>query len=126
MTCIGAVVWDGIWYPSTGTVHGLPSFGFRAAPTGLATRRQLRAAGLCPGGNGPVAVLTWRRGRRFAWLYRVDVARPKRVPSVAQLAALGRAMAVRRVCLSCGEDAGYVLPTSERRCCAPVEERPAA
>jgi hypothetical protein len=110
------VVWDGIWYPSVGRVFGLPAFRFRAAPSGLATRRQLRAAGLCPGGQEPVAVLTWRRSRRWAWLYRVDVAQPKRVPSPAQVAALGRAMTARRRCDACGTDAGFVLPTSDRRC----------
>jgi hypothetical protein len=115
------VAWDGLWYPSVGRVFGLPAFRFRAAPSGLATRRQLRTAGLCPGGQEPVAVLTWRRGRRWAWLYRVDLARPKRVPSVAQLAALDRAMLVRRRCETCGTDAGFCLPRSDRRCWPCVE-----
>jgi len=112
----GRVVWDGVWYPSGGRAFGLPSFRFRCAPTGLVTRRQLRAAGLCPGGREPVAVLVWRRGRRFAWLYRLDLATPKRQPSPAQVAALGRALAARRWCRSCGVDAGYCVPTSTRRC----------
>jgi len=110
------VVWDGIWYPAAGRVDGLPAFRFRAAPTGLVTRRQLRAAGLCPGGHGPVAVLVWRHGHRRAWLYRLDLAQPKRQPSPAQLIALGRAMAARRWCRSCGRDAGYCVPTSTRQC----------
>lgn len=113
---VGRVVWDGIWYPAAGRVEGLPAFRFRAAPSGLATRRQLRAAGLCPGGLAPVAVLVWRRGHRRAWLYRLDAARPKRCPSAAQVAALGRAMAARRWCGSCRRDAGYVVPRSTRRC----------
>lgn len=110
------VAWDGLWYPAQGRVFGLPAFGFKAAPSGLATRRQLRSAGLCPGGQSPVAVLTWRRGGRWAWLYRVDTAQPKRTPSPGQVAALGAAMAVRRSCETCGQDAGYYLPRSDRRC----------
>src|SRR5215211_4464811 len=114
----GVVVWGGVWYPTAGLVDGLPAFRFRAAPTGLVTRRQLRAAGLCPGGHAPVAVLVWRRGRRRAWLYRLDVAAPKRQSSAAQVTALGRAMAARRVCCSCGRDVGYCVPTSTRQCWA--------
>jgi len=112
----GRVLWDGVWYPSPGQRFGLPSFRFRCAPTGLATRRQLRAAGLCPGRQAPVAVLTWRRGRRWAWLYRLDLARPQRPPSPARLRALDNAMAARRRCHTCQRDAGYCVPTSTRRC----------
>jgi hypothetical protein len=45
-----------------------------------------------------------------AYLYRVDLAKPKRVPTAAQLAALGKALAARRTCPECGADAGYVIP----------------
>src|SRR5438270_386847 len=43
-------------------------FGFRQAPAGLATRRQLRAMGKRPGGQDITAVIVWRRGRRWAGL----------------------------------------------------------
>ncbi|MEV6234929.1 RRQRL motif-containing zinc-binding protein [Saccharopolyspora shandongensis] len=89
---------------------GLPTFPFRFAPKGLATRRQLRAAGLCPGGQGVVAQIVWRRGKAWAGLYRVDLARPKRIPSAGQRRALLAAMAARRRCVRCGRDAGYYLP----------------
>src|SRR5262245_61456644 len=83
-------------------LDGLPAFEFRCAPAGLLTRRQLRAAGLAPGGHEPYARLVWRRDRRWAWLYREDLARPKRVPTPAQLAAVQAAMAARRGCAACG------------------------
>ena len=57
-------LWDGRHWP--GRQRGdLLVFGFRAAPSGLATRRQLRAAGLRPAGQDLTAVIEWRRGRRW-------------------------------------------------------------
>jgi hypothetical protein len=48
-------------------------------------------------------------GAAVAYLYRLDAAKPKRTPTPAQLAALGKALAARRRCPACGADAGYVL-----------------
>ena len=59
--------------------HGTPVFRFRWAPAGLATRRQLRAMRMSPGGQEPYALLVWRNGKRWAWLYRLDLASPSRV-----------------------------------------------
>lgn len=58
------------------------------------------------------------RGRRIrvAYLYPVALAKPKRQPTPAQLAALGRAMAARRTCPQCGTDPGYVLPARLGMC----------
>lgn len=98
------------------SVEGFPAFGFGWAPTGLATRRQLRAQGLCRGGQEPYALLVWRRDEAWAYLYRLDLAKPKRVPTPAQSVALGKAMAARRVCSACGQDVGYCVPTSTRTC----------
>ncbi|MCI2423970.1 hypothetical protein MOQ72_41885 [Saccharopolyspora sp. K220] len=95
---------------------GLPTFPFGLAPSGLATRRQLRAAGLCPGGQGIVAQIVWRRGKAWAGLYEVAKARPKRIPSLAQRKALVTAMAARRCCVRCGRDAGHCLPRTTRTC----------
>lgn len=96
--------------------HGLATFDFGHAPRGLATRRQLRERGLCPGGHDIVAQLVWDGGRQWAGLYRLDVARPKRTPSPSQRTALERAMAARRRCTRCGHDAGYCLPRTSRTC----------
>ncbi|WP_281179625.1 RRQRL motif-containing zinc-binding protein, partial [Micromonospora rosaria] len=63
-----------------GTKFGIPTFWWQGAPSGYATRRQLRAAGLRPGGQPIAAQVMWRGvgGNRVAYLYRVDLARPKR------------------------------------------------
>ncbi|MFG3384385.1 RRQRL motif-containing zinc-binding protein [Streptomyces sp. NPDC047999] len=76
----------------------IPVFRWRQAGPAYATRRQLRVMGLRPGGQEPVARIECRRGARFAWLYRVDLALPKRTPTLAQEAALDRAMAARQQC----------------------------
>lgn len=95
---------------------GLPTFGYGQAPSGLATRRQLRAAGLRPGGQEPVGQVKWRRGRRFAWLYRVDLAAPKRAASPAQVAALDRAMTARRYCQAHGGLVDHCVRGPGRMC----------
>ncbi|MFD0687344.1 RRQRL motif-containing zinc-binding protein [Actinomadura fibrosa] len=99
------------WDPR-GDRHGIPTYPWRMAPPHLATRRQLAAAGLRPGGQDVAAqVLWWRsRGIGVAYLYDVRLALPKRTPSAAQRAALARALAARRICPRCRTDAGYVLP----------------
>ncbi|MEU0375562.1 RRQRL motif-containing zinc-binding protein, partial [Streptomyces sp. NPDC006283] len=93
--------------PGTGE---LPVFRWRQAGPGYATRRQLRAMGLRPGGQEPAARIECRGGRRFAWLYQVDLALPKRTPTLAQEAALDRAMAARTTCPRCLRRYVYCLP----------------
>jgi len=77
---------------------GLPTFSFHGAPSGLATKRQLRAVGMRPGGHGPVAQLKWKRGRRWAALYRLDLAAPVRPMTAARWSAHEAAMRARRFC----------------------------
>jgi hypothetical protein len=64
-------------FDPTGARHGIPTYPWRCAPDGLATRRQLRARGLRPGGQ-PVAAQVlrprYRRGPLVAYLYRLDKA----------------------------------------------------
>ncbi|GIL30445.1 RRQRL motif-containing zinc-binding protein [Actinocatenispora comari] len=80
----------------TGAAHdGMPTFPWGTVPNGLATLRQLAASGLRPGGQPIAARLTWRHGRRFANLYRLDAAKTKRQATPAQLDALARANAAR-------------------------------
>ncbi|MER5969398.1 RRQRL motif-containing zinc-binding protein [Streptomyces sp. NPDC002055] len=93
----------------------LPVYLWRLAPEGLATRRQLRALGLRPGGQDVVAELQRprrRRGPLVAYLYRIDAAKPVRPMTAAKWAALGKAMAARRLCPGCGVDRGYTIPAS--------------
>jgi hypothetical protein len=75
---------------------------------GFATRRQLRALGLSPG-HEPVARVVWRKGGRWAWLYRIDLAVPKRIPTLAQELALDKAMAARQTCPLCKRRYFYCL-----------------
>ncbi|MEU9414879.1 RRQRL motif-containing zinc-binding protein [Streptomyces sp. NPDC048272] len=111
--------------------RGIPVYPWRLAPDGLATRRQLRAAGLRPGGQDVVAQLERPRYRReplTAYLYRVDLAKPVRPMTPAKAVALGKANAARHTCPECGTDAGYVIPTSLGMCvpCAYPEVQRAA
>ncbi|MEU7591726.1 RRQRL motif-containing zinc-binding protein [Streptomyces sp. NPDC039022] len=97
----------------------LPVFRWRLAPDGYATRRQLRARGLRPGGQPVAAQLERRRRRRgplVAYLYRIDLAQPVRPMTPARWAALDAAMRARRTCPGCRRDAGYVIPTSLGTC----------
>ncbi|MGW1341787.1 RRQRL motif-containing zinc-binding protein [Kribbella sp. NPDC002412] len=71
---------------------------------------------MCPGGQEPYALLVWRGGKRWAWLYRLDLARPSRTASPAQLNALDKAMEARRTCQQCGRIEMYCIPTSDGRC----------
>lgn len=110
-----------------GTVDGLPALGWGSAnPRVLATRRQLRAQGLRPGGD-PVAVLEFghqrpnRRRLEHANLYLIAQALPKRIPTPAQEAAIGKALAARRTCRKCGQVQGHYLSTVSRLC-VPCEE----
>ncbi|GAB3823884.1 hypothetical protein GCM10027610_001390 [Dactylosporangium cerinum] len=67
-----------VYYDPTGAKYGLPTYPYKFAPEGLATVRQLRADGLRPGGQDIAAQILWRRGKRRAYLYRIDLALPKR------------------------------------------------
>ncbi|MCX4541907.1 RRQRL motif-containing zinc-binding protein [Streptomyces sp. NBC_01565] len=107
----------------------LPVYRWRLAPEGLATRRQLRALGLRPGGQDVVAQLERphrRRGPLVAYLYLVERAMPVRPMTERRAAALAKANAARRWCPTCRADAGYVIPSSLGMCtpCAyPDEQR---
>ncbi|MFH8338971.1 RRQRL motif-containing zinc-binding protein [Streptomyces sp. AM6-12] len=97
----------------------LPVFRWRLAPDGYATRRQLRACGLRPGGQPVAAQLERprrRRGPLVAYLYRLGLAKPVRPMTPAKRAALDRANAARRICPQCRADAGYVIPASLGMC----------
>jgi hypothetical protein len=102
-----------------GDRFGLPTYPWRFAPDGLATRRQLRALGLCPGGQPPVAQVMWRRRRGqtgVAYLYDLAAARPKRTAGPAVHAALGKALTARRTCSTCGQLRDYVIPRRYGEC----------
>ncbi|MGJ5898465.1 RRQRL motif-containing zinc-binding protein [Streptomyces niveiscabiei] len=97
----------------------LPVYRWHLAPDGYATRRQLRAVGLRPGGQDVAAQLERPRRRRpplVAYLYRVDLARPVRPMTPGMWEAHAAMMRARRTCPECGTDAGYVIPPTLGAC----------
>jgi hypothetical protein len=106
------------FYDPDGTRYGFPTFPYHRAPEGLATVRQLRAAGLRPGGHDPVAQIYWRhrKQRRVAYLYRTDLAAPKRTATPAQRAAIGKALRARRTCPACRQVKPYYIPRRYGEC----------
>ncbi|MFF3247382.1 RRQRL motif-containing zinc-binding protein [Streptomyces sp. NPDC002870] len=95
---------------------GLPVFAWNQADRCIyATRRQLAAERLSPGGP-VVARLVWRKGRREAHLYLRRQAKPKRLMTWPQIEALAKALAARRFCPDCRRDVGYCLPRRYGHC----------
>lgn len=94
----------------------IPTYRYRLAPDGLATRRQLRARGLRPGGQDVAAQIVWRRGQRVAYLYRLDLAKPVRPMTPGRSRALALAMLARRTCPDCRAVREYVIPRSLGTC----------
>ncbi|ONK09268.1 hypothetical protein STBA_71230 [Streptomyces sp. MP131-18] len=98
------------WDP-TGARYGLPTWPWTLGPSPdhMATERQLKARGLRPGGQDPTGQLGWLRGgeERFAALYPVELALPKRPMTPAKWAAVRKACAARRICPDCRRDVGY-------------------
>ncbi|MGW4086927.1 RRQRL motif-containing zinc-binding protein [Streptomyces sp. NPDC004822] len=120
-------------FDPSGARFGVPTYPWRFAPDGYATRRQLRAAGLRPGGQ-PVAAQVMRRHRdrktgvQVAYLYRVDRAKPVRPMTSRKWGALALAMLARRTCPKCRITYSYCIPTSLGMCllCTYPEEQRAA
>ncbi|QNA74185.1 hypothetical protein C8250_021760 [Streptomyces sp. So13.3] len=108
------------FFDPTGAQYGMPTYPWRFAPDGLATRRQLRAQGLRPGGHPVVAQVMCRTRRagviRVAYLYEIRHAKKVRPMTVAKWASHAAAMKARRTCPQCQIEAGYVIPTSLGSC----------
>jgi hypothetical protein len=106
-------------------LYPIPTYPWRGAPDGYATRRQLSAQGLRPNGQHPAAqVIRHRRGRAertrgplVGYLYRVDLAAPKRPATPAIMAAVRAAVRARQTCHECGRWVGYVPPLITGRLC---------
>jgi hypothetical protein len=106
------------FHDPTGVRYGLPTFWWHGAPAGYATIRQLRAAGLRPGGQDIAAQIKWIGvgGERTAYLYRTDLAKPKRVATPRQREAIDRALIARMRCPTCRLVRGYFIPRSLGEC----------
>jgi hypothetical protein len=99
----------------------IPTYDYRCAPDGLATLRQLRAAGLRPGGHDPVAQVYGPRRTWAAALYRIDLAKPVRPMTPGRWRAHDAMMRARRTCPECSTERWYVIPTRYGCCteCVP-------
>ncbi|MEU8672967.1 RRQRL motif-containing zinc-binding protein [Streptomyces anulatus] len=113
------------FFDPTGETYGLPTYPRKLAPEGLATRRQLRAQGLRPGGQDVVAQILWHGRRdpltrtrpvRAAYLYRLDLALPVRPMTPGRARAVAAMMRARRTCPLCTITYSYVIPTSLGSC----------
>jgi hypothetical protein len=114
-----SAAWGKCFDPN-GARYGVPTYPWRLAPDGLATRRQLRAQGLRPGGQ-PIAAQVMRINRRagsprVAFLYRIDRALPVRPMTSRKWGALALAMLARRTCPKCRITYGYCMPRSLGMC----------
>ncbi|MGW6954999.1 RRQRL motif-containing zinc-binding protein [Streptomyces chartreusis] len=126
-----SAAWGKCFDPS-GARYGIPTYPWKLAPDGLATRRQLRAEGLRPGGQ-PIAAQAMRINRRtgtprVAYLYRIDRAKPVRPMTSRKWGALALAMLARRTCPACRLDVGYCIPRSHGICgmCLAAQDTAAA
>ncbi|MFK0178196.1 RRQRL motif-containing zinc-binding protein [Streptomyces xanthochromogenes] len=115
-------------YDPAGDRYGIPTFPWKFAPDGYATRRQLRVRGLRPGGQEVAAQLMRTSVRRkagvsVAYLYRVDRALPVRPMTSRKWGALALAMLARRTCPKCRVVYSYCIPVSLGMCvlCADAE-----
>jgi hypothetical protein len=110
-----------------------PEYDWNTAPKDLlATRRQLRAMRLRPGGHDPVALLRCKKCTgltrvctRSAWLYRIDLALPVRPMTLAKEIALDKAMAARQTCGICGRRYFHCLPKKLSSCLECFDGTPA-
>lgn len=115
------VPWSDLPEFTRGTRDGLPLLSYGIAPRDkLATRRQLRALGLRPGGQDPAALLYFRHRPSYSFtlaeLYLIAHAKPVRPMTEAKQAALDKALAARRTCHLCGERGPAELPRTHRTC----------
>lgn len=113
------------FFDPDGQEYGLPTYPRKLAPEGLATRRQLRARGLRPGGQAIAAQILWHGRRdpltrtrpvRVAYLYRLDLALPVRPMTPGRARAVAAMMRARRTCPLCTITYSYVIPTSLGSC----------
>ena len=91
---------DGQWWPCAGFSGGVPVFRYGWAPPSFSTVRQLAADGLRPGGQDIAGFLAWGPANRprWAYLYLVELAKPKREMTPARWAAVAAMNAAHRIC----------------------------
>jgi hypothetical protein len=80
------------------------------------TKRQLRAAGLRENGHPPVGRIRWPRSGRFANLFDVSKAAPKRPMTPGRWHAVAAMLIARSTCPECREAKDFCIPTSLGMC----------
>jgi hypothetical protein len=109
-----------------GERYGLPTYPWQCAPAGLATRRQLSERGLHPTGQHPCGQVLWPRGRdrhtgqertEVAYLYRIDLARPKKTMTPGLWRTHETMMRPRRTCRTCRVVFPFDLSRKYHRTC---------
>lgn len=121
------VPWSDVSEFTRGIREGLPLLSWGLAPRDkLATRRQLRAMGLRPGGQDPVALLAFRHRASYrhvlAELFLIERAQRVRPMTPARWQAVRTALAARRRCGQCLRDSAVYLPRA-RPLCEPCRYR---
>jgi hypothetical protein len=117
MALVDLELWDGRNTWCHGYREGLPWWRWRWAPTGLLTKKQLHAAGRrLARGQDPYGLIVWKRGRRTAALYRLDLTLPAYRVTPAKLVAVAAMERGRRTCRRCRTIRPYRMPTSTWRC----------
>jgi len=76
------------------------------------------ALGLRPGGQDIAAQILWRHRKqvRVAYLYRLDLDKPKRAATPAQHAAIDKALTSRRTCPECRQVNAHYIPRRYGEC----------
>lgn len=105
------------FYDPDGEKWGIPTYPWSGAPAELATKGQLARQGLRVGRTAPVAQVMWRSrrandgrgGNRSALLYPIELAKPKRPATAANLRALAAANQKRRTCPDCHHVQPYTI-----------------
>ena len=93
------------FYDPDGGRYGLPTYPYHWAPDGLLTIRQLRDKGLRPGGQELAAQILWRRRKASAASPTSTASNwpcPNGRPPPPSSSAIGKALAARRTCPTCG------------------------
>src|SRR5690606_4924673 len=117
MALVDLELWDGTHTWANGWREGLPFWRWGWAPSGLATRRQVHAAGRrLARGQDPYGLIVWKRGTRTAALYRMDLTVAPRTKTPALLASVIAMETARRTCRDCKTVRPYRMPTSTWRC----------
>jgi ribosomal protein L37AE/L43A len=123
MALVDLELWNGIHTWCNGYRDGLPWWRWGNAPTGLCTRTQIHTIGRRLARNQDLyGLIVWKRGKRTAGLYRLDLTLPARRKTAALLATVEIMEQARRTCRRCKKKQPYRMPTSTWKCWTCMEK----